>query len=382
MFSVIFYAQLKRHLKLSSYWAALPFLFNSRTGMVTMMSSRWAILLHKVELASTLIYTILQCVMTLTSSYPETNKYIAMVFISVYGTGLGLRFSWKMDPVPMEFMNSLMQYERKLLDGIQYKKTLPDKIMTFILPLVLFTGTLLPFACVLVLAKFPCAPPFLGSMLTYCRDVAAEGDYQIPVFARVGILIAEFFMFCHVCIAAAFYITHVLFPGLICVWDYIRIVDSWEIYTISEISKCIQAYRELRIIEILNNLTNRTRVLPACAIGFPAIQFFSFYVCIRLHENIPPAAFIMFPTAYFDCFLFTIVIFTAAARVYTGSESLLKKWERRFPNVQRKSVMRKTFISFPPLKVRMGGNFVEAFTPLVVQDFCVRTTASMLMLSQ
>lgn len=117
MFSITFYAQLKHHLKLSSYCAALPFYFNTRTGRVTMMTSRWAILLHKVELGSTLIYTILQCVMTLTSSYPETNKYIAMVFISVYGTGLGLRFSWTMDPVPMEFMNSLMQYERQLLDG-------------------------------------------------------------------------------------------------------------------------------------------------------------------------------------------------------------------------------------------------------------------------
>ncbi|OXA55079.1 hypothetical protein Fcan01_11342 [Folsomia candida] len=324
MFSITFYAQLKHHLKLSSYCAALPFYFNTRTGRVTMMTSRWAILLHKVELGSTLIYTILQCVMTLTSSYPETNKYIAMVFISVYGTGLGLRFSWTMDPVPMEFMNSLMQYERQLLDG----------------------------------------------------------------FVRIGILIAEFVMFCHVCISAAFYITHVLFPGLICTWDYIRVVDSCVEFDFPKIAKFFHAVikgmfkRELRIIELLNNLTNRTRVLPACAIGFPAIQFFSFYVCVRLHDKIPPAAFIMFPTAYFDCFLFTIVIFTAAARVYTGSENLLKKWERKFPHVQRKYVMRKTFISFPPLKVRMGGNFVEAFTPLVVQDFCVRTTASMLMLSQ
>lgn len=82
-----------------------------------MLTSRWGVVLHKVELGSTLIYTILQCVMTLTSSYPDTNKYIAMVFISVYGTALGLRFSWKMDPVQMEFMNSLMQYERKLLTG-------------------------------------------------------------------------------------------------------------------------------------------------------------------------------------------------------------------------------------------------------------------------
>ncbi|OXA48490.1 hypothetical protein Fcan01_16540 [Folsomia candida] len=355
MFSVTFYEQLLRHLKLSSFCSALPFLFNPKTGRVTMLTSRWGVVLHKVELGSTLIYTILQCVMTLTSSYPDTNKYIAMVFISVYGTALGLRFSWKMDPVQMEFMNSLMQYERKLLTGISYKKTLPDKIMSFILPLVMFTGSLLPFACVLLLVKFPCAPPFLGSMLTYCRN-AADGEHKMPCFVRICIQIAEFFMFCQVSVAAAFYISYVLFPGIICMWDYIRVVDNWE----------------LRIIGILNNLVNQTRVLPACALGFPAIQFVSSYVCIRLHENIPPAAFIMFPTAYFD----------GLARVYSGSEELLKKWRRTFPNLGRKSAIRKTFVSFPPLKVRIGGNFVEASTPLVVQDFCVRNTASMLMLSQ
>lgn len=38
--------------------------------------------------------------------------------------------------------------------------------------------------------------------------------------------------------------------------------------------------------------------------------------------------------------------------------------------------------SLGPLKIQFGNNFVEALTPLVVQEFCVQQTISLLLLTK
>ncbi len=145
-------------------------------------------------------------------------------------------------------------------------------------------------------------------------------------------------------------------------------------------SRCTKMYQQLRLLEMLNSLACSRRIFPGMMIGFPMIQFSSFYVCIKLHGNIDLPTFAMFPIMYFDGFFLCVVVFTVASRVYKWSDDLLQGW-RLNPASVKKSELRKVLRSFPPLKIRMGGNFVETCTPLIIQDFCVRTTASMLLLS-
>lgn len=78
-----------------------------------------------------------------------------------------------------------------------------------------------------------------------------------------------------------------------------------------------------------------------------------------------------------------MVIVTAAARVFKWSDGQLEEWARHpGRGSKRMALVRRILRSLPPIKIRMGGNFVEPFTPLVIQDFCVRTQASVLLLAQ
>lgn len=152
--------------------------------------------------------------------------------------------------------------------------------------------------------------------------------------------------------------------------------------TVEQMDSSLKMYREFRIIEIINSLACSKRLFPTCVTGFPAIQFSSFYVCLKLHENISWPAFGMFPMLYVDAVFLTIVIFTAASRVFKWSEDQLIEWKQNSLVITRKSRLRKTLNSLPSLKIRMGGNFVDTLTPLVIQDFCIRTSVSMLLLFQ
>lgn len=145
--------------------------------------------------------------------------------------------------------------------------------------------------------------------------------------------------------------------------------------------RVIQAYRKLKIIELFINQSNQKRIFPSVFIGFPSLQFFTSYVCIRLHDIVEWPAFAMFPLVYVDAFILAVVIFTAAAKVYNNSGELLQNLKAS-PDFGRKSVLRRNIRAVTSIKIKFGVNFVDSETPLVIQDFCTRTTATFLLISQ
>lgn len=65
-----------------------------------------------------LIYTISQYISVASQTgFSPTQKFIAMVFTTLYSTALGLRFSWSLDSAPMALMNGLITFEDKLFRG-------------------------------------------------------------------------------------------------------------------------------------------------------------------------------------------------------------------------------------------------------------------------
>lgn len=117
--------------------------------------------------------------------------------------------------------------------------------------------------------------------------------------------------------------------------------------------------------------------LPGILTCVSALFVFSFFVSTKLVHVIALPGFAFFPLALVDCAVIILFELTIAGFVHAKSNQLLNSWEK----VGRKSGIRMSIKSLTPLKVRMGSNYVDKFTALVVLDFCVSQTASLLMMS-
>jgi hypothetical protein len=94
--------------------------------------------------------------------------------------------------------------------------------MAFVLPLIGCSAIGVPIFCILLLSTFLCAPPFIGSMLSDCK-----AGLEIPFQLRISILVLESLMYAQSVIAASFYAAQIMFCGIICLWDYLRIISTW-----------------------------------------------------------------------------------------------------------------------------------------------------------
>lgn len=73
---------------------------------------------------------------------------------------------------------------------------------------------------------------------------------------------------------------------------------------------------------------------------------------------------------------FKLILFSAAGKIYTGSA----QWLRDSKAGTSMRLSRKVLASLTPMKVRIGQNFVDGFTPLVVQQFCTDQLVNLLLL--
>ena len=215
-------------------------------------------------------------------------------------------------------------------------------------------------------ATFPCIPPLLGSMTPYCRN-----GMPLPPQIRVCILIWEFCIFLNSFVAAAFYMDLILFPGIACVWKYLKVLTP-------QFSKeTFKLYRKLQIVEILHNVCSRRRILPTLLVVGPFLEVFCIYVCIKLHDDIDMPEFAMFPLLLLDIFIVLVLFPNLASKVWRDSKKFMMRWKWGYKG----KLMRRKMKTVKPLKIWCGNNFVDEGTPLVIQDFCLRTTVSLLLLS-
>lgn len=142
----------------------------------------------------------------------------------------------------------------------------------------------------------------------------------------------------------------------------------------------LKSYKNLRVLEAINNNCVRARILPALVVDLPAIQLASGYVCIKLHTTMSLPAIACFGLIYWDVIIFTTAMFTASSRVYTKSGELLATWRAQWRSGSR-SELRRSLSSLCPVKVRFGNNFVDHSTPLVFQDTINNLTVSCLLIA-
>ena len=141
--------------------------------------------------------------------------------------------------------------------------------------------------------------------------------------------------------------------------------------------KMFAMYRSLQILESQINICCKDFFLSGLLIIVSAVFVLSLFVCIKLNQAIPLPGFLFFPLALFDVCIIILVEYTTAALIWKRSSELLILWKKQS---KHKTMFKATLKSLSPFKIKFGMNFVDSLTPLVILDFCINQTASMLLI--
>lgn len=223
---------------------------------------------------------------------------------------------------------------------------------------------------------FPCSPPFIGSFLESCCCRVHGDASSLGTVKKLTLASVDFLLSLYLTIPGGFYISIVLFSGTACLWSYIKTVRRSRVFALD-----LHTYKKLQMLETLYTSSNAKRNLPTFLTGVPGIQIFSAFVCIRLQREVDMPQFSLFPLLYLDGILLTIVYLSLASSVYVSSNGLIERWKKH-RKCRRSKYIRKTLRSLRPLKIKFRNNFVDQCTPIVVQDFIITQTASLLLLSR
>ncbi len=103
-------------------------------------------------------------------------------------------------------------------------------------------------------------------------------------------------------------------------------------------------------------------------------------VVIKLFQsnNSDTAKASMFTFIYIAVVIFEIGVFSAAAKIH----NLSNEWIKGSKQNCRNKIEKKLVASIMPLRLYFANNFVDTLTPCVIQDFCARQTASLLLLGK
>lgn len=118
--------------------------------------------------------------------------------------------------------------------------------------------------------------------------------------------------------------------------------------------------------------------MTTCMAGI--IEIVCLYVSITKWKSLPTAAFVFFPLITTDTVIVVFGMLRLASKVLSKSQEKLIALNKCAPR-------NRWFIQFlkscPPQKVGFGSsNFVDEMTPLVITQFCISQTVSLMLLDR
>lgn len=252
MYTTVFLTHLKQHLKIANLLSSLPFEWDSAAENLVRLQSPVKRCLLRLQLLLNLFHAILQLCMALFSPLSTGQKLAGMTFSAIYLTAVPVRWNWELDTKAMGLLQTLINFDKATFPGKvksergriyykiyrnlhelkncldqKYKKSLADKMISLMLPLILWSTVTVPLCTGVVVFFKPCLPPLLGSMLPKCRNIGENKTIDFSIYLKLGLATFETLMFYPVCVAGAFHCIHVLIAGSVGLWNYIRIMSEW-----------------------------------------------------------------------------------------------------------------------------------------------------------
>lgn len=242
---------------------------------------------------------------------------------------------------------------------------------------VLITATywIFPSAVVAMVIFNPCKPPLLGGyLLCPTSALGVLNIFWIPVIAG-----AEFILCMQVALLGSHQVLYSLLGMIALFWgNTSQFLKSHGLPRNENFRKeSLLAYRELQITEKILNSIFRTRVFLPLLVAVPLIQILSGVAFLTQYHTTGSLFLIVFVVTWFEATFTTMLSLSAGSVIYTKTSDWILDGRRQGGG---RELGRKLLKSCRPLRLEFGSNFIDRLTPLVMQEFCVRNTASLLLL--
>jgi hypothetical protein len=141
--------------------------------------------------------------------------------------------------------------------------------------------------------------------------------------------------------------------------------------------KATELYRQLQLLEgAWNNLCkNSMQMLHLMAAS--SIFTISVYSSIKFVNEIPLTALFLLAALYINCATCILAGCTSAGNVHMYSLELIHSWKVKCVGSR---IVRQRLRACTPLKIKLGTNYIDKLTPLVIMDFTISQTVSVLLI--
>lgn len=216
----------------------------------------------------------------------------------------------------------------------------------------------------------PCKLPFMGSLLlTTCNSWSFS-----YVLIRLGVSFVEFLVFAQMLVSCMPFLIIMLLVGITFLWD------ETEAAVGQSKGFKFKKYRNLQVLEKLINAGVRFRIFPATGITCPWVQIVGGFAVVKLHSSLEFSYFVLFLQYFSICVFNNIHSFGGAGAIYSKSQGSLIAAKREVLKKKVPKIARREIKSLTPLRIWFGSNFADELTCLVIQDFCINQTISLLLM--
>ncbi|OXA53839.1 hypothetical protein Fcan01_10305 [Folsomia candida] len=361
----------KRNIKYGGYFVCLPIKWDKQHGKVFIFPGAQKLII--LSLALNFCVTLCRLLSTMTSSSGLLDRAQAGIGATAFALSFLIRFDIPIDHVPVQLVNLLLKGNGQ--SGSPRKDSKFQMCLRFLYLSAEATGFLIAAILAALTMISPCQPILLSRLFCTKGNFLGAKSHCIT---QSFLAIVEIASFLHLEISSVYYLATVLLQGISFLWSSCNdFVASDE--TAKDNFASFSKYRELKVFEKLLNSCTKSRILLTIALLAPAIQILLGVISIKLFQsgNTRKIEAFLFTWAYILVLIFTMFLFSAAAQI----NNLSRNWISVFKRKCRNRVERRMHKSLMSLRLEFGNNFVEALTPIVVQEFCVRQTVTSLLIT-
>ncbi|OXA48831.1 hypothetical protein Fcan01_16502 [Folsomia candida] len=336
----------------------------------------------RLQTVSHLAYCILTLAHLILTDLPRAKRLQGFAFFCIYFVLLCARWDYGKDVAVAQIINSCMDFEKKLVAGKRsLNENLESKLMKLFLQVTFFSVIATAFAIIGLILLDPCLPPFLLSV----RDDCGSITWTSALGAQHLTFLLDTWMAFHVLPGGTLEIIYILFVGIVSMLNYFAVIrgDIQEAQGSAEFETCTKVYRNIQILEKMFNGFLMVYLIPVYMLLLPTLQILTQYVSLMMHDEIPMPSFLIFPLVWLNVFVNNIFVITLASWVNNVSTMTFKEQVRAIVHSgvgTRRSALRKGATACAVLKIKFGSNFIDSATPLVIQNFCLAQTVTLILI--
>lgn len=243
----------------------------------------------------------------------------------------------------------------------------------------------------------PCQPPFLVSL--YMRWVVMEPEScsghlfwnlssTLDATVRTVLLLSDLLFNVQFAFIAPFYVVNVVLLIIVCTLQYLTLLKMEVTQAVQQQNwnkfvSFITIYKRIQLFNALSNDCIRGRIFAVLLFATPLLQILSAFIFIKLGEELPVVIVFWFGCFYVATIVFILGFLSAAGKPYSISNAVRKICQRQVgTNQADRRIWIKTLRSLQPIKLCFLSNFVDRTTPLIVQNFCISQTVSILLVTE